>query len=47
MDYFFGGSTGSPPQAVNSGFWGHRWDFTRPAYFFATRNGVRGIDFQK
>jgi prepilin-type N-terminal cleavage/methylation domain-containing protein len=47
MDDFFGGAVGTPPVATNSTFWGHKWDFTKPAYFFATRNGIRGIDFQK
>ena len=47
MDYFLGGAYGSPPITANSAYWGHKWDFTKPAYFFATRNGIRGIDFQK
>lgn len=24
---------------------GFTWDYTKPAYFFATRNGIRGFDF--
>jgi hypothetical protein len=38
MNYFFRG------HLPNAAAWGFNWTFGNPAHFWATRNGVRGVD---
>lgn len=42
MNFFYSGASGGGP--VNMSFWGFSWDYTDPAFFWATRDGIYGVD---